>query len=90
MKKSEIVAILATETDISKEGVGKVLDAAFRFIGEKVAAGEKVAIPEFGAFSRSERKEGKAKNMRTGESIVVPARGVVRFSPAQKLKDIVK
>jgi DNA-binding protein HU-beta len=90
MKKSDLIVVVANAAGITKEQAEKAVTATFGAISTSVKGGEKTLIPDFGSFSKTQRKETKAKNMRTGEPIVVPAHGAVRFSPAQKLKDLAK
>lgn len=45
-----------------------------------------VEIDGFGAFALCQRKARRARNPRTGERVDVPARVVVKFTPAGALK----
>jgi nucleoid DNA-binding protein len=48
-------------------------------------SGENVNLKEFGNFQIIARKERKARNLKTNEMIVVPAKEVVKFKPSNKL-----
>ena len=50
--------------------------------------GESVRINGLGTFSILERKEHTARNPKTGEAIVVPARKVIKFVACQDLKNL--
>jgi DNA-binding protein HU-beta len=43
----------------------------------------------FGTFSVSKRKARTGRNPRTGESIKIPARNVVKFSAGKEFKEMV-
>ncbi|MBN9523719.1 HU family DNA-binding protein [bacterium] len=46
----------------------------------------RVEVDGFGVFELHRRKPKRARNPRTGEVIMVPAKTVVRFKPAGALK----
>jgi len=50
----------------------------------------KVIVQNFGTFYVKRVKERTARNPKTGETVLVPTKNVVRFKPANKLKDLVK
>jgi len=49
---------------------------------------DRVAIPEFGVFTKVQRKARTARNPRTGETVEVPEKTTVKFKPSQYLKDM--
>lgn len=49
-----------------------------------------MAVKGFGVLSVRERKATAARNPQTGEKINVPAKKVVKFTPAKHLKDAVE
>ena len=55
-----------------------------------MSAGKKVRITDVGILSTIEVPEKNAVNPQTGERIVVPAHGKVRFRVAKELKARVK
>ncbi len=50
---------------------------------------KKLTLPNFGSFRIKESKARIARNPRTGETVQVPDRKVVRFKIAGKLKNLV-
>ena len=58
-----------------------ILDA----ICEAVADGYEVGLSGFGAFSSIETKPRHAKNVRTGEDIIIPSHRKIKFKPGAAL-----
>lgn len=57
----------------------------FSTMSEALSRGEEVRIHGFGTFKTAQRAARMGRNPRTGESVQVPARRVVRFSPSTTL-----
>lgn len=73
-----------TRTHVDAErAVEFILDT----ISNKVIAGDRVSLGGFGIFEKKERKGRIGRNPRTGESVNIPAIGVVKFRPAKAFKD---
>lgn len=79
--KSELARQLAQEMGWNITSTAKAVDRVFDLIAERAAAGERVSIGSFGAFTVKTRAARKARNPHTGEEINVPARSVLAFKP---------
>lgn len=88
--KSELVSAVATELKVEKTVAEAAVNAVVGAVREAVVKTGRIALPGFGSFEKKTKKETKAKNMRTGDPIVVPAHGVVVFRPATEFKTLVK
>ena len=86
MYKTEAVRRIAKQTRLSQRAVSDVLTASHRLIAESLRAGEPVTFPGFGTFYASQRKAGKVRHVRTGQTIDVPARRVAAFRVGDVLK----
>ena len=85
--KAEVVDRIADLTGIPKTRVALCYDMVFEFIGDALAAGDKVAVPNFGTFQVTERKARTGRNPQTGEVIHIgPSKGV-SFKISRNLKD---
>ena len=62
----------------------------FDTISGELTSGNEVRIHGFGAFKTSHRAARVARNPRTGDSVKVPARRVVRFAPSTTLATALK
>ena len=69
------------------EAVGdSTVKQVFDAVAELLLKRGSVEIDGFGAFALCQRKARRARNPRTGERIDVPAKVVVKFTPAGALK----
>jgi len=89
MKRSELVNSIAEEVDTTRKHAELCLKTVLELISDSLAEGEEIRFPGFGSFATVDRKATTARNPRTGETIQVPARKVVRFKPAKALKESV-
>lgn len=90
MNKAELIDAMASDADISKSQAAAALDGALSAIGTTLAAGGKVTLVGFGAFSVSDRAARTGRNPRTGEAIQIPARKVPKFKAGKALSDQVQ
>lgn len=66
MNKTELVAAVAEQADISKKDAEKVLKAFVDVVTEEMKKGEKVQLVGFGTFEVSERAAREGRNPQTG------------------------
>lgn len=62
--------------------LGDILDT----ICEAVADGYEVNLSGFGSFCSIETKERRARNIHTGENMIVPAHRKIKFKPGAALR----
>lgn len=89
MNKSELVSAIAERTGQSQGAVGDVLSAFEQVVTAAVAKGEKVAMPGFLTFDRSERAARTGRNPATGAEIHIAATTVPRVKAGKAFKDAV-
>ena len=89
MNKTELVAAMAKDTNLSKKDVEAVVEQVFEEIKKSLQKGEAVQINNFGTLKVSERKARKGVNPQTKEKIDIPAIKTVTFKVAKSLKDSV-
>ena len=89
MNKTELIAAMAEQAELSKKDAEKALKAFVDIIGEELTKGEKVQLVGFGTFEVRDRKEKLSKNPQTGETITVPAKKAPAFKAGKALKDAV-
>ena len=87
MNKTELVAAVAENAEISKKDADSAVNAVIESIIEAVASKDKVQIVGFGTFEARERKEKIGKNPRTGEEIKIAASVVPAFKAGKAFKD---
>ncbi len=93
MKKLELVARIAEKGEITKKSADEILDLVCGVVAEALAEGEKgdtVPLPKLGKFEIGYAEDRNCNNIHTGETMVIPAHGTVKFKVGQPLKDAVK
>ena len=90
MNKTELIAVVAEQAEITQKQAGEILDTYIDVISETLASGEKVVVTGFGTFEVRTRVERVGKNPRTGESIIIPEQKSPAFRAGKLLKEAVK
>lgn len=89
MNKSELIAAVAKEADLTKKDAEAAVNAVTGVITDALKAGDKVQLVGFGTFETRERAARTGKNPRTGEEIEIAASKVPAFKAGKALKDTV-
>ncbi len=87
MTKSQIIAHLAAKTKTTKKVSAQFLDELVK-LSYKEAKREFV-LPGLGKLKVSQRNQRMGRNPATGESIVIPARKVLKFRVSKAAKDAI-
>jgi DNA-binding protein HU-beta len=90
VNKSELVEAIADKAELTKDKAGQALDALIDAVQSAVARGDKVTLPGFGAWSRTDRAARMGRNPRTGEPVQIAASKGVKFSAGAGFKSAVK
>lgn len=85
MNKLELVSAIAEKAGITKVDAKKALDAMMDVTKEELNNGGKIALVGFGTMSVSERPARQGRNPKTGKTINIAAKKVVKFRPASNL-----
>ena len=87
MIRSELLQALARENpELKAEDVERAVDAFFEEIAESLAAGGRVELRGFGAFSTRKREARKGRNPRSGASVSMPEKRVPYFKPGKEMR----
>ena len=89
MTKTDLIAQVAANTEMSKKSAEMAVNAAFDTIVETLVSGEKVQMVGFGVFDVKERGVRIGRNPKTREEIEIPASKVPFFKAGKALKDAV-
>ncbi len=89
MNKTELIAAMAEQAELSKKDAEKALKAFVDIIGEELTKGEKVQLVGFGTFEVSERPEREGRNPQTGEAMKIAASKSPKFKAGKALKDMI-
>ena len=89
MNKTELLAAVAEQADISKKDAEKALKAFVDVVTEEMKKGEKVQLVGFGTFEVSERAAREGRNPQTGKTMKIEACKAPKFKAGKALKDAV-
>lgn len=87
MNKTEIVADIADEADLTKADAQRALDAFFNVLAKCASKKEKVQIPGFLTMETVAQPEKMGRNPRDGSPIKIAARNRVTMKVGKTLKD---
>lgn len=79
---------IAADLGYPKTDVRRILDGILNEISADLSAGNRLEFREFGVFDIADRAPRKARNPQTGATLDVPARQVVRFKAALRLRGL--
>jgi nucleoid DNA-binding protein len=89
MNKGDLINRVAEESSITKAQATTAVNAMFNAIGSALQGNDKATIIGFGTFSVTKREARSGRNPRTGETITIAAKNVVKFKPGKDLMDSV-
>ena len=89
MNKTELIALTAEQTGMTKKDTERCINAAIDAITASLMKGEKVQLSGFGTFEIKERESRLGRNPRTKEEIEIPATRVPQFKASKALRDCV-
>ena len=88
MNKTELVAAMAEQTNLSKKDAEAALKAFVDVVSEELKKGEKVQLVGFCTFEVSERAAREGRNPQTGETMEIKASKTPKFKAGKALKDM--
>jgi len=86
MNKSDLIARMSKDADISKTAAEKALDSFMETVREALVRNENVRLSGFGTFRTGRRSSRSGRNPKTGEIIAILAKRVARFQPGSALR----
>lgn len=90
MNKNDLIAKVSTDTGYTVNSVSEIINAFVDEVSVGVLSGERVMVSGLGIFKSVVRKSRKARNVHTGEIMVLPETKAVSFKPAKVLTDALK
>ncbi len=90
MNKTELVAEMVSQTNLSKKDVETVLNSFIDVVTSELKNGERIQLVGFGTFEVAERAARVGRNPATKETIEIPASKAPKFKAGKALKDAVK
>lgn len=90
MNRKQLVSRVSRITQMTTSQSGTVVSCMLDCIKAEVVAGEIVRLRGFGTFSLAKSKSKRARNIRTGELMIIPASKRVKFVTHQSFKKELK
>lgn len=87
MNKTELVAAMAEQTQLSKKDAEAALKAFIDVVSDELKKGEKVQLVGFGTFEVVERAAREGVNPATGARMTINASRSPKFKAGKALKD---
>jgi DNA-binding protein HU-beta len=88
MKKNELTKELAVSESLHLSTATKAIDGALRIIKETIAKGDSLILRGFGVLMPVDLAPKTARNINTGETVIIPAHKGVKFRPSQEFKEL--
>ena len=89
MNKTELVAAIADQAELSKKDSEKALKAFIDVVTDELKKEHKVQLVGFGTFEVSNRAAREGRNPQTGAEMTIPASKSPKFKAGKALKDMV-
>ena len=87
MTKTDLVNVVAAETEVSKKIVDTIVNSALETIANALKEDDKIQLIGFGTFEVKSVAAREGHNPKTGETIQIPESKKVSFSASKVLKD---
>ncbi len=87
--RQELTKRIAAQADLTQKKAGEVLEDLLDGIREELQSGHEVRLVGFGSFKVKRSAARKGVNPRNRQTIEVPAKDRVRFSPGKELAEAV-
>ncbi len=87
--RQELVKRIAKQANLTQKQAADVLEVTLGSIREALQGGNEVRLVGFGSFKVRQSAARKGVNPRNRETIEVPAKDRVRFTPGKELSDAI-
>ena len=87
MTKQDLARELAQKAGITTFQANADIETLMGILTEAFIKGNSIYLRGFGTFKVTKKKPRKARNITTGETVMVPERTTVKFVPAKVLKE---
>ena len=89
MNKTELIAAIAEQAEVTKKDAEKVLKAFTDVVTAELKNDGKVQLVGFGTFEVSERAAREGRNPQTGAVMPIAASKAPKFKAGKALKDLI-
>lgn len=89
MNKGDLISKVAEDANLTKAQASDAVNGILDAIKASLKDDDKVAILGFGTFTVTHKPARTGRNPRTGESMQIKAKNVVKFKPGKELAETV-
>jgi DNA-binding protein HU-beta len=89
MNKLHLIDYVSDEAGITKADASRVVEAVIKGMSEALKGNRRVALMGFGTFNVVKRNAKNGRNPKTGESVKVPAKKVIKFKTSAELQSAI-
>ena len=86
MNKADVIVAVAERAGVSQYDARRCVDALLGLLCDQVAEGGEVNLTGYMKIAPVKRQPRTGRNLRTGETVAVPARTGVKIQAGSKLK----
>jgi nucleoid DNA-binding protein len=87
--KKEIVKQISRDLELSQLQTKDIVQRTFDAITRALVIEGRIELRNFGVFEVKRRAARRARNPRTGEQLMTPAKNVVTFKPGKEMEELV-
>ena len=88
MTRSDLIAVIAKEqSHLAYSDVDMAVKCMLTHMSQTLASGERIEIRGFGSFALHYRPPRRARNPKTGATMMIREKYVPRFKPGKELRD---
>jgi nucleoid DNA-binding protein len=87
MTKQDMAKAIAGAAGITQAQAQDIVQRVFNGIVDTLVEEGRIELRNFGVFEVKKRKARPARNPRTGEKVIVPAKAVVVFKPGREMEE---
>ncbi len=89
MTKRELIRQIAMELNIDQVTARKIVQRTLDSVLQAVAENGRFELRNFGVFEVKRRAARKARNPKTNEEVLVPAKNVLSFQPGKNVAKMI-
>ena len=90
MSKQILRKYVSDKTGITINEADIAIDVVIEGIITQLLEKQKSVVQNFGTFCVKQVQQRNARNPKTGETVIVPTKNVVKFKPSKKLKNLIQ
>lgn len=87
MTKNEIANYIVCNSNLSRSQAFEAIECVFNAISESLSKGNDVSLRGFATFRVHKTPDKKARNIGTGDTVIVPAHNTVKLILSKDLKE---